>query len=148
MHRRAGWCRPHRRRTDAAASIERAGASEPLTLPVTSALEKVVRGPDGTMWVQALGERGVEIHRVAPDGAGEMLAIGPSLRLGTAGWHGDRSAVMVIDPDFVRPNDVDTHGWSAWSTPTARATTSGRPAGRSTGSISASIGAGHVVLGA
>src|SRR5688572_9712408 len=83
----------------AGAAIERVGGSEPLALSVTSALEKVVRGPDGTLWVQAFGERGVEIHRIGPDGAGEMLAVGPNLVLGTAGWHDGRSAAAVIDHD-------------------------------------------------
>ena len=129
-------------------SIERAGASEPLMLPVTSALEKVVRGPDGTMWVQALGERGGEIHRVAPDGTGTMLGIGPNLRLGTPGWHDGRSAVMVIDPDFVRPNEVDTNGMVSVEYADGERRDIGPTGAPEYGVISASIGAGHVVLGA
>ena len=130
------------------ASIERAGGSEPLTLPVTSAIEKVVRGPDGTMWVQAFGERGVEVHRIGPDGAGGMLAIGPNLRLGTAGWHDERSAVTVLDPDFVIPNEVEMHGAVRVEYADGESRDIGPAGGPEYGVMSASIGAGHVVLGA
>jgi peptidoglycan hydrolase-like protein with peptidoglycan-binding domain len=130
------------------ASIERTGASEPLTLPVTSALEKVVRGPDGTMWVQAFGERGVEIHRVAPDGTGGMLAIAPNLRLGTAGWLDERSAVTVLDPDFIIPNEVEMHGAVRVEYADGESRDIGPAGGPEYGVMSASIGAGRVVLGA
>ena len=130
------------------ASIERAGGSEPLTLSVTSSLEKVVRGPDGTMWVQAFGERGVEIHRIGPDGAGETLAIGPNLVLGTAGWHDGRSAAAVIDHDFIRADGPDMTGSVRVEYADGTSADLAPSGGPEYGVISASLGAGQVLLGA
>ncbi len=92
------------------ATVDRAGSSEALSLPIASQLNKAVRGPDGTVWVEASGERGTEIHRISAEGTATIIDIG-DFRLQSAGWLDGRSAAVVIDTSETRrPDEPDYTG--------------------------------------
>jgi len=93
------------------ATVDQAASSEPLTLPLVATPQITMRGPDGTIWAQALAEGTAELHRVGTDGSSELIASG-EVSLKSVGWLDGRSAAAVVDysPDSVRPGDADSSG--------------------------------------
>ncbi len=130
------------------ATIDRIADSEALTLPITSTPVMAVRGPDGTVWAEASGERGSEIHRVAADGTATMIELG-EFRLQSAGWLDGRSAAVVVDDSATpRPSEPDMTGAVLVEYADGTRADVGPSGGPEFGVGSVAIGAGRIALGA
>ena len=69
-----------------------------------------MRGPDGTVWVEAAPEERFGVYRIPPGGPAALVAEG-RVELTGVGWLGGRSAAAVIDANGeVSPDDPEPIG--------------------------------------
>jgi len=130
------------------ATVDRAGSSEVLTLPITGPVQTVMRGPDGTVWVQAVVEGTQGVYRVGSDGSSTLVASG-EVELKSVGWLDGRSAAALVDysEDYVRPGDADRSG-AVWVEYADGSHVDAEPAqGPEYGVLYVNIGAGRLVRG-
>lgn len=130
------------------ATVDRAGSSEVLTLPITGPVQTVMRGPDGTVWVQAVVEGTQGVYRVGSDGSSTLVASG-EVELKSVGWLDGRSAAALVDysEDYVRPGDADGSG-AVWVEYADGTHVDAEPAqGPEYGVLYVNIGAGRLVRG-
>jgi hypothetical protein len=74
-----------------------AAVAERLDAPIAAALSLAVRGPDGTVWVQAAVPDGqLGVYRIPPGGPATLVDEG-EVALTGVGWLGGRSAAAVIE---------------------------------------------------
>ncbi len=86
-----------------------AGA-ELLDAPIAAGPNLAVRGPDGTVWVEATPGGTFGVYRIPPGGPAELVAEG-EVALTGVGWLGGRSAAAVIDANgTASPDDPDGFG--------------------------------------
>ena len=131
MRRRAGWCSPSRPDRTVRRRAGRAARRAADAAGHVGAREGCPRPGRHGVGPARSASSGVEIHRVAPDGTGTMLGIGPSLRLGTAGWHDGRLGRAGDRLGLRADRRVSSVGdWSASTSPTASAATSAPAAWR------------------
>jgi peptidoglycan hydrolase-like protein with peptidoglycan-binding domain len=82
-----------------------AAVAEQLDVPIAAARGIAVRGPDGTVWVEAAPDGRFGVYRIPPGGPGTLVAEGEVAVTGV-GWLGGRSAAAVIEANGeARPDD-------------------------------------------
>ncbi|MGH9136998.1 MAG: peptidoglycan-binding domain-containing protein [Acidimicrobiales bacterium] len=126
-------------------ALARADGNEPLTLHLPSEPKKAVRGPDGTIWAEVVGDDGVEVYRV-PDGGEAALSASGDVELASVGWIDDRTAAVIIDRE--RPDGAEEYGAVLVEYADGEQVDVGPSGGPEYGAASVSIGAGRLVEGA
>ena len=88
----------------------RAAGAELLDAPIAAAPNLAVRGPDGTVWVEAAPDGRFGVYRIPTGGPAAPVAEG-EVELTGVGWLGGRSAAAVIEANGeVRPDDPEGIG--------------------------------------
>ena len=84
--------------------------AELLDAPIAAGPNLAVRGPDGTVWVEAAPGGTFGVYRI-PDGGPAALVVEGEVALTGVGWLGGRSAAAVIDANgTASPDDPDGFG--------------------------------------
>ena len=97
---------PH---TGGVVATNSAGA-ELLDAPIAAGPNLAVRGPDGTVWVEAAPGGTFGVYRIPPGGPAALVVEG-EVALTGVGWLGGRSAAAVIDANgTASPDDPDGFG--------------------------------------
>lgn len=88
-----------------------ADGAELLDAPIAAGPSIAMRGPDGTVWVEAMADGLFGVHRIAPGGPATLVAEG-DVDLTGVGFVDGRPAAAIIDSNgaSARPEDVDAFG--------------------------------------
>lgn len=136
---------PH---TGGVVATDSSGA-ELLDAPIAAGPNLAVRGPDGTVWVEAMPEGRFGVHRIPPGGPAALVADG-DVNLTGIGWLGGRTAAAIIDSnaDRVRPDNPDSFGAVIVDFSDGESVDVKEAGGPEYGALSVSIGADRLAEGA